>query len=223
MSIATRYQKISTTTFLDSYKHGVYIFVADSCQFCKDYLDNISFLDSSFLRVVEVVTQEEREAISKVINRIGFPMTAGFWDESLKFVKGGSLYGKDVTEVKTFLEDFPQDPIPPEREIALKESRARKYVFAVYIFPPRYDSKTREVYLKELCLDQNEIGVDADNFYGSTGDPKLDAEILYRSLKRIVVFDLFKTKEYSPTATELLALYGAGLKHEDKELITDRG
>ena len=73
-------QRLTLEKFLLGYKHGVYIFTSDACSICTDYKAQLEWVKSPYLYFVEVVTDQEKAIVRKVIDRIGFPATVAYLD-----------------------------------------------------------------------------------------------------------------------------------------------
>lgn len=134
-------QKISFENFLLGYKHGVYIFTRDTCDYCERYKQEISYINSHYLFFVEVTTAQEMALVEKILNRSAYPITAGYEDNVLKFCRIGIEFETQQAQViLPFLKKFPPNPLTPaeiERRIEKQRNRCMLtyYAFADGIDP----------------------------------------------------------------------------------------
>jgi hypothetical protein len=206
-------QKINAQSFILGYKSGVYAFVSDSCQFCIDYKKDLERIDSPYLYIVEVATDEEKKVIWDLLDRIGFPLTAGYIDNEIKFVERGQRFGNDFTEIVKFLEErFPKEPLSEDELLKRQKAASREFKTALYVFPPEYSEEARKAALNAAkCYD--ELAIDIDAHPGLPDDPTTKVRVLSKFGRKIVIFDVFETNEYSDTANLLIQKFTEDMKY----------
>lgn len=206
-------QKINAQRFILGYKHGLYVFVSDSCQFCMDYKKDLERIDSPYLYIVEVTTDEEKKVIWDLLDRIGFPLTAGYLDNEIKFVERGQRFGNDFTELVKFLEErFPKEPLSQEERLKRQKAASKEFKTALYVFPPEYSEEARKAALNVAkCYD--ELAIDIDTHPGLPDDPTTKVRVLSKFGRKIVIFDVFETNEYSDTANLLIQKFTEDMKY----------
>jgi hypothetical protein len=206
-------QKITAQSFILGYKSGVYAFVSDSCQFCMDYKKDLERIDSPYLYIVEVATDDEKKVIWDLLDRIGFPLTAGYIDNEIKFVERGQRFGNDFTELVKFLEErFPKEPLSEDELLKRQKAASREFKTALYVFPPEYSQEARKAALNAAkCYD--ELAIDIDTHPGLPDDPTTKVRVLSKFGRKIVIFDVFETNEYSDTANLLIQKFTEDMKY----------
>jgi hypothetical protein len=206
-------QKINAQSFILGYKSGVYAFVSDSCQFCIDYKKDLERIDSPYLYIVEVATDEEKKVIWDLLDRIGFPLTAGYIDNEIKFVERGQRFGNDFTELVKFLEErFPKEPLSEDELLKRQKAASREFKTALYVFPPEYSQEARKAALNAAkCYD--ELAIDIDAHPGLPDDLTTKVRVLSKFGRKIVIFDVFETNEYSDTANLLIQKFTEDMKY----------
>ena len=96
---------------------------------------DIEYINNCYLYFVEVSTNIEKQAIYQIADRTVFPLTLGFVDNELKFVKVGQLFGEDLSTAFSFLKQFGEAPLSSS-EISKKIDRIRnKCILSFYLFP----------------------------------------------------------------------------------------
>ena len=206
-------QKINAQSFILGYKSGVYAFVSDSCQFCIDYKKDLERIDSPYLYIVEVATDDEKKVIWDLLDRIGFPLTAGYIDNEIKFVERGQRFGNDFTELVKFLEErFPKEPLSQEEMLKRQKAASKEFKTALYVFPPEYSEEARKAALNAAkCYD--ELAIDIDTHPGLPDDLTMKVRVLSKFGRKIVIFDVFETNEYSDTANLLIQKFTEDMKY----------
>ena len=156
-------QKLSFENFALGYKHGVYIFVQDTCDFCQAYKRSIEYINNHYLYFVEVNTVKEMEVCEKITGRSTFPITAGFVDNELEFSRVGWERDLQMAEViLPFLKQFGDAPLSPfEIEKRVKAQRS-KCMLTYYVFPNGIDPNKRADWLMHRCAKFNELPIDID-------------------------------------------------------------
>lgn len=219
------HMKMSAKQFVLGLKHGVYVFVSDSCEFCKDYAESLKYIENCNLHIVECATDADKSTIYQITGRSVLPITAAWYDNELQWVALGQLYSEEegadplqegewsINKVVKYLQDtFGDKPLTKE-EIAEKTEACSKHcVPTYYIFPPNTSvAAKRQAF--EKAFEHNELPVDVDNV---SSIEKLSDKDRYIMLKsniatfKLVVFDVTKTSVYSDLANRLLADYMNG-------------
>jgi hypothetical protein len=201
-------QKMGAHEFIVGFKHGLYVCVSDTCQLCMDYKQDLKTVDSHHLMLVEVSTDEQKKAIYQIAGRTAFPITMGFWKNELKFVKLGQLFGEDLSSALKFLERFPKDPFTPEELAMLQKDVYKRCKLAYYVFPPGTGKEARMAALN-AAFEHDELPMDVDKQPGLPDGPDDRVKALSGMLAhaKLVIFDIFKTAEYSEVATKLIAKF----------------
>lgn len=178
-----------------------------------DYKRDIERIDSPYLYIVEVVTEQEKHVIWDLLDRIGFPLTAGYIDNELKFVERGQRFGNDFTKIVKFLEEsFPKTPMSEEELLKRQKAASREFKTALYVFPPEYSEEAREAALNAAkCYD--ELAIDIDTHPGLPDDPTTKVRVLSKFGRKIVIFDVFETNKYSDTANLLIQKFAEDMKY----------
>ena len=198
-------QILEALNFVNGFKHGVYVCTTDACQFCQDYKQSIAHIDNPNLYFVESVTDEQKDAVWGLLKRVGFPLTACFWKDDLKFVKNGQPFGEDLNEIMKFLDRFPKDGYSSEERNKLANERAKECKLALYIFPPDLPETARKAALNAK-LEHNEIAIDVDDYAKDVPDIEDKIRLFAGMLKfsKLVVYNIFSTDKYSDLSQDLL-------------------
>lgn len=206
---------IEALNFVNSFKHGVYVCTSDSCGFCEELKKSLSGIDSPHLYAVEAVTEDQKQALWNLADRIGFPQTLCFWKNELAFVKRGSLYGEDLKSVLDFLAKFPKTDMSEDERNKLQKDVSGRCKLALYIFPPGL-SKTARMAALNAKLEHNELAIDVDEYASSVSDYEDKVRLFAGVLKfsKLVVFNIFSTGVYSDLAQELLKRYAEDVNGE---------
>ena len=202
-------KQLEAFNFIQNFKHGLYVCTSDSCQFCQDYKQSIEHVDSPYLFVVEAIIQEQKEAIWKLADRIGFPLTLGFWKDNLQFIKRGQPFGEDLQQCLDFLKRFPKTEMSETERNKLVNESSGRCKLALYVFPQDLSETARKA---ALCakLEHNELAIDVDA-YASDVQSLDDKVRLFAGVLencKLVVFNIFTTSNYSELAQELMKRYG---------------
>ncbi len=196
-------QKMSTRDFVLGVRHGVYVFVSDACEFCRDYRKDIEKIDNHYLKIVEAATDEDKKVIWAMLDRGGFPLTAGYWENELKFVERGQRFGNDFDKIVKFLERFPKEPMSEQEIEKLKKDVSRQFSLSLYVFPPETPISARNDALS-AANHYDEIAIDVDMHLGLPIDTEERVKALRKIGRKIVIFNVFETSKYSDTATMLI-------------------
>lgn len=156
-------QKLSFESFLLNYKHGVYVFVSDSCQVCVDYKLSIEHINNKNLYIVEVLTKDEKTALARLINRTAFPSTVAFKDNQIEFVRMGMLFETQLLEFFDFLKEIGDEPLSDEEIKKRLDKENRKCVLSYYIFPYDITDEARNEHMLK-SIEYNEMPIDVDMF-----------------------------------------------------------
>ena len=79
--------KMSAENFILNFKHGVYVFVSDSCEYCKEYAESIKIINNCNLHIVECVLESEKSVIYQLTGKGALPITAAFVDNELQWAE----------------------------------------------------------------------------------------------------------------------------------------
>ena len=203
---------ISTSEFFSKLLNGLYVFVTDSCEFCMDYRKDLDRLSSPWLKIVEVNRDDEKNEIWNWLDRVGFPLTVGIRDSEVKFVKRGQRFGNDFTELVEFLKTFPEQPLSDDELLKRQKAASKEFKTALYVFPPEYSEEARKAALNAAkCYD--ELAIDIDAHPGLPDDPTTKVRVLSKFGRKIVIFDVFETNEYSDTANLLIQKFTEDMKY----------
>lgn len=155
-------QKLSFDKWLMGYKHGVYVFTSDSCSICKDYKESIKDINNHYLYFVEVVTEEQKKVLSKVIGRGVLPCTAFYKDAKLEEVKTGMLFDTQMATVMQYLKQFGDAPLTmSEIEERIEKIKTRAQL-TYYVFTQTVSKETR-LQILATAFDRHELAVDVDD------------------------------------------------------------
>lgn len=202
-------QKLTPESFILGFKHGLYIITNDTCHLCEDYKKEIADVNSCYLYFVEAALQADRRAIWDIVGRVGFPITAGFWKDELKFVKLGILYGADRVRAFKFLEKFPSSPLDPEELEKLRKSAHKKCKLSFYIFPQGTPEEAR-IRAKNESYEHDELPIDPDEAAkGLDGVPLEEKMRLFTGvlgISKLIIFNVFDPRGYSEVSNELIRL-----------------
>jgi hypothetical protein len=156
-------QKLSFENFLMNYKHGCYIFSSDTCHACQDYKREIEWIDNCYLYFVEVTTEEEKNLLSKIIDRKAFPQTVGYVDNEIKFIRAGVIYESDWKEIQVFLDKFGTNPLPKDEIQRRIEKQKNRCLLTFYAIPENIQGDDRKKIINS-AYKYNEMPIDIDAF-----------------------------------------------------------
>lgn len=217
-------QKLSVSKFINSYKHGIYVFLDDACSICQEYKESIEYINNAYLYFVEVSVESQREQIRKLLDRTVFPITACFKDNKLKYVKPGQLFELQLEEIFKDLKAFGDKPLDKEEiERRLKKEQTR-CILSYYIFAPTITDEDKKLVM-EKAIDYNELPIDIDtvfpNFDMDKREHILEGELEH--VKLIIIKDE-NTNIFTPFAQKITinytAINGNNAKFEVRNLNT---
>lgn len=214
--------KMSAEKFILGLKHGIYVFVSDSCEFCTDYAKSLELVENCHLHVVECRTEADKSTIYQMTGRSILPLTTAWYDDTLQWVAPGQLFyeeeGSDplapedwsINKVIKYMKDtFGDKPLTPE-EVAEKLSMIKKYCApAYYIFPPNTSTAAKRIAF-EHAFEHNEMPIDIDTIAAIETISDKDKYVMLKSnytYFKLVIFDISKTSVYSDLANKLIADY----------------
>lgn len=220
------HMKMSASNFILNLKHGVYVFVSDSCEFCREYAESLRYIENCNLRIVECLTEADKQAVYQITGRTVLPLTAAFYDNELQWVTPGQLFmeeeGADplpetdwsINKVAKYLQaTFGDKPLTPE-EVAEKIKMIEKHCMpAYYVFPPNTSTAAKRLAF-EKAFSHNELPFDVDTISNIENLTDKDKYIMLKSnvlMFKLVVFDVTKTTTYSDLANKLIADYMNGV------------
>lgn len=214
--------KMSAKQFVLGLKHGVYVFVSDSCEFCKDYAESLKYIENCNLHIVECATDTDKSTVYQITGRSVLPITAAWYDNELQWVALGQLYseeeGADPLQegewsidkvVKYLQETFGDKPLTKEEIEEKTEACSKHCVPTYYVFPPNTSITAKRLAI-EQAFKYNELPFDVDTVSSIENLSDKDRYIMLKSniaTFKLVVFDVAKTSVYSDLANRLLADY----------------
>lgn len=214
-------QKISFDNFALGYKHGVYVFVKDACDWCKRYKQEIEYINNHYLFIVEVMTAKQEELLNKILGReTVFPITVGYVDNVIKFAKTGVQWEEQqAKEILPFLKQFGNVPLS-EAEIERRiEKQKNRCMLTYYVFPSNATDEERAEWINEKAAAFNELPIDVSCVGVSLPNDERERmlESQYASAKMVV----FKKGEHSTLAPfENKIMLGYAIANQEVKFIT---
>lgn len=153
-------QVLSFDKFITGYKHGVYVLTKDSCGVCHDYKERIADINNRYLYFVDVLTKEQEAFAKKIHDRRAFPITAGWKDNQLVFVRLGDLWD-EFPQIMEWLKQFGDAPLSPEDLKERIEKFNARCVLSFYIFPDEVPQEERDR-IMSTAYERKELPVDVD-------------------------------------------------------------
>ena len=159
-------QQLAFDSFLLGYKHGVYVFVSDSCDACVRYKQELEYINNCYLYIVETPMIKQQAILEKLTGRSVFPQTVGYFDNQIKFARAGIEFEKQQSEIiLPFLSQFPKEPMT-EAEIEERiQKQKNRCLLTLYAFSTDIDEETRNktvlkgASLNEFAIDISKVGV----------------------------------------------------------------
>ena len=182
-------QKLSYEAFKSGLHHGVYIFSSDACQLCQDYKKEIEHINNHYLYFVELTTDNDRDEVRTLVDRMAFPMTVGFIDGDIMFTRLGQLFGDDWLFVTDFLKRFGDSPLTAEQIQEKEEVIEKKCEITFYVFP---DDTPKNERIKTLTsgFHKHECAIDVDELCPSLDcDSKLIMLKSFFSKHKFIIFN----------------------------------
>ena len=214
--------KMSAKQFVLGLKHGVYVFVSDSCEFCKDYAESLKYIENCNLHIVECATDTDKSTVYQITGRSVLPITAAWYDNELQWVALGQLYSEEegadplqegewsINKVVKYLQEtFGDKPLTKEEIEEKTEACSKHCVPTYYVFPPNTSITAKRLAI-EQAFKYNELPFDVDTVSSIENLSDKDRYIMLKSniaTFKLVVFDVAKTSVYSDLANRLLADY----------------
>lgn len=155
-------QKISFDDFAFGYKHGVYVFVKDACDWCKRYKQEIEHINNHYLFVVEVSTAKQEELLDKILGRqTAFPITVGYEDNVVKFARTGVQWEEQqAKEILPFLKRFGDAPLSDAEIQRRLEKQRNRCMLTYYVFPTNATIDERNAWIAKKAAAYNELPID---------------------------------------------------------------
>lgn len=216
------HMKMSAKQFVLGLKHGVYVFVSDSCEFCKDYAESLKYIENCNLHIVECATDTDKSTVYQITGRSVLPITAAWYDNELQWVALGQLYSEEegadplqegewsINKVVKYLQEtFGDKPLTKEEIEEKTEACSKHCVPTYYVFPPNTSITAKRLAI-EQAFKYNELPFDVDTVSSIENLSDKDRYIMLKSniaTFKLVVFDVAKTSVYSDLANRLLADY----------------
>jgi hypothetical protein len=139
--------KLHFESFKHGFKHGAYIFVNDSCEFCSQYKRNLEKIETKNIFIVECNLQQEKAYIRKHFKKGTFPNLILFqFDEPLVEIPG--LLEKDqIGEVVELMKKFNLTEELSEKEIEIKQKeKMKRRKVMLTLIPKKLIDKKKEIY-----------------------------------------------------------------------------
>lgn len=214
--------KMSAENFILGLKHGVYVFVSDSCDYCKTYAESLKYVENCHLHVVECLTESDKSAIYQITGKSALPITAAWIDNEPQWTALGQLFFEEedsdepdenewtLNKVAKYLKETFGDKPLTNAEIVEKLAKVKKHCYpAYYIFPPNTPAEIKQAAL-EKAFEYNELPYDVDVIDNLKCITEKDKDIMLKSnvtLFKLVIFDITKTRVYSDLANSLISEY----------------
>lgn len=207
---------MSTETFMLGLKHGVYVFVNDSCEFCHSYQESLRYIDNANLHIVECTLESDKSTIYQLTGKGALPITAAFIDGDMQWSTLGELYELSdddedwtLTKLAKYLNDtFGKAPLTPD-EITQKLATIKQHCsYAFYIFPPNTSNEAKQLAFSK-AFEHGEVPIDIDLIDSLDIDRK-QKEIMITSnvaITKLVIFDINTTTNYSDLAKFVISAY----------------
>ena len=192
-------KKISFESFITGFRHGVYVFVNDSCQACNDYAKTLEKIDSEYLFIVECILDSEKEIIKNMVNKMVFPLTVTIDKYEIIAVEPGILFEKQLEDIFNVLDYFKKNKISDEN-IKLLSARYNNKCKTIFYICPKYYEKEEKIILDKL-KEMKLIGLNYNSFNIS-----LSSNILFDIIENMEII-IFKNKErklYSTLNLEII-------------------
>ena len=198
-------QKISFESFATGYKHGVYVITRDACEVCQQYKRDIEYVNNRYLYFVEARTEQQMSLAKRLHDRLAFPITAGWKDNNLVFVRLGELFGDDFSEVLEFLKQFGDAPLSNEEIRKRMEKFNARCELSFYIFPDDMCKEKRDEYIS-TAYDRHELPVDIDDICPMLElEKRLNMIMSYNAKAKYVLYGT--AGKFCPFKTALLTDY----------------
>lgn len=143
-------KKINFESFLTTFRHGIYVFVNDSCQACTDYAKTLEKIDSDYLYIVECILSSEKEIVKKMFNKLVFPLTVTIDKYEIKSVEPGILFEKQLQVILKELQYFENTKLTDSEINDISNHYNNKCFNTFYMAPKNIDQTLIETRLKEL-------------------------------------------------------------------------
>lgn len=183
-------QKISFDDFAFGYKHGVYVFVKDACDWCKRYKQEIAYINNHYLFIVEVATAKQEELLDKILSRqTAFPITVGYVDNAIKFVRTGVQWeAQQAKEILPFLKQFGDVPLTSSEIQRRLEKQRNRCMLTYYVFPTSATVDERNAWIEKKAASYNELPIDVSSVGTELPDSERERmlESQYTSAKMVV-------------------------------------
>lgn len=209
-------QRKSAESFLLGIKHGVYIITNDTCEICEAYKKEIEYINNYNLYFVEAVTDSEKNAIYQLTQRTAFPITVGFLENEIEFVRLGQLFGEDLDYVLNFLNNnFKNSPLNESDQQKLVSRIKNKTYFTYYVFPENTD-ENKKISIMSDSIKNKEFPIDVDslNNLNMSDDDKMLMITSNAKFTKLVIFDLEITDNYSTLSRNVIHEYITNKKLE---------
>lgn len=178
-----RYKKFNYNYFKNQFKHGVYIFVSDSCHFCQEYQKSLDYeVDSEFLYVIEMVTEEERSDLYELTKKGSLPMTVFYYKNKIKKIVMGQFFELQFKDMREYLKELGEVGLSEEEKYEIIEEQKRELVPAFYITMTNIDG------CREFLKKKGIAGVCVNELFTDVEDPNERFDYVKSFLTRRVIF-----------------------------------
>lgn len=209
-------QKLSFQNWLLGYKHGVYVFVSDSCEICNDYKKELEFINNCYLYIVEVSTNKEKEILSKLIDRTAFPATVAYKDNQIEFIKMGMLFDTQMHEILDYLKPFGEKPLSDYEIQQRIEKQKNRCILSYYVFPNDATEEEKQQWMVK-AEEYNELPIDIETVGIGLPNDKRERmlEGSYHFCKLIVFTSETEFSNYTYSEFQNSIIIGYSLKNKD--------
>lgn len=178
-----RYHKYNYDFFRKEFKHGVYVFLSDTCHFCREYQKSLnSDINSDFLFLIEVVTQGERTHLYDLAKKSDLPITIFYYKNRIKKVLLGQLFELHLKEVRDFLISLGYEPLSESDKQEIVEEQKRDLMPAFYITMNGIEG------CREFLKKRGIAGLCVNEIFNDIEDPKVRFEYVKSFLTRTVIY-----------------------------------
>lgn len=161
-------------------KNGIYILTQDSCDFCRENIEQFEKEEINNLSIVDVTPIEINDC-SEYIGVSTFPTTIVYKDDEILYKKGGVLYNKQLKDLKI---------IAQANQIKLFTEQAKRpetvvnkpmLVIGVQVGQDSLCSLKRKIVIDELKL-KNKIPIFIDDLVTNIYENNFDLDLLFSIL-----------------------------------------
>ena len=111
---------------------------------------------------VDVITEQQKDVLAKMLRRSALPMTACYKDNNLSFVRLGQLFDTQMKEIMDFLKPFGDKPLTKADITKRLEEAANACKLTFYIFTQTTTSEEKQNIINK-CYEYHELPIDVDS------------------------------------------------------------